>query len=74
MLEGVVLQFDEHMALEDTVVEDQVHEEVFAADHQALLPRLEAKAVAQFEQEVLQLVEQGVLQMALAHHLPGLEA
>ena len=52
MPECVVLEFNEHMAFEDAVVEHQINKEVVAADEQALLPRLEAEAVAQFQQVV----------------------
>lgn len=74
VFESIVLEFDQHVAFEDAVVEHQVNEEMFAADEQALLPRLEAEAVAEFEQEALQLVEQGVFEMAFAHHFLRLEA
>jgi hypothetical protein len=55
VLKGVSLQLDEHMALEHAVVENQVHKEVFAAYDQALLPCLEAKAMAQLQQKACSL-------------------
>ena len=54
------------MALEHAVVEDEVHEEVLVADDDALLPGLEAKAVAHFEQ--------GVFEIGLAHDIAGAQA
>jgi len=74
VLEGIVFQFDQHVALEDAMVEDEIDEEVFAADQQAFLPGFEAEAVAEFEQEVLQPVEQRVFALAFAHHFARLEA
>ena len=40
------LQLDQHMALEDAMVKDQVNEPVGFADQDALLSRLEAEAVS----------------------------
>ena len=48
-------QFYQHVALQDSVVEDQVDESVGIADQDALLPGLETEAVAEFEQEFLHL-------------------
>jgi hypothetical protein len=41
------------MAFQDAMVEDQVNEAVRIADQDPLLPRLEAEAVTEFEQELL---------------------
>ena len=49
------------MALEDSVVEDEIHEKVLVADEDAFLPGLEAEAVTHLQQELLQAVEQGIL-------------
>ncbi len=53
------------------MVEDQVDKEMFVANEDALLPRLEAEAVAQLEQEILKAVEQGVFQIGFRHDIPG---
>ena len=48
MLEAGHLELDQHMALQDTMVEDQVDETVRMADEDAFLARLEAETVAEF--------------------------
>lgn len=55
------------------MVKDQVHEEEFITDEDALLPRLEAKAPAQFQEEILQLVQQGIFQIRLVHDVSRFE-
>src|SRR5262249_9180963 len=62
------------MALQDAMVEDQIDEAVRVADQDPLLPGLEAEAVTELEQEILQTVQELVLEMRLAHHLPGLQS
>ena len=49
------------------MVEDEVHEKVLVADEEALLPGLEAEAMAHLQEELLQAVEQGVLKVRFAH-------
>ena len=61
------------MALEDAVVEDQVHEEMFITDEESLLSGFEAEAVAHLQQELLQAVEQAAVDVdGSAGHGPGL--
>ena len=52
-------QIDQHMALEDAVIEDEIDEAVGVADEDALLAGLETEAVAQFEQEILRACPAG---------------
>lgn len=59
--ERIYLQFDQDMALEDAVVEDQVHETVRVANEDALLAGFETEPVSKFEQKSLQSVEQRLL-------------
>ena len=47
--ERLGFQFHKDMALEHAVIEDEIHEEMFVADEDALLPGLEAKAVAHLQ-------------------------
>lgn len=58
MLEGAGFQIDEQMAAQDAVVEDEIEIVVLLADGDSLLARLEANAVAECEQEELEMVEQ----------------
>jgi hypothetical protein len=74
VLEGIGLEFYEDVALEDTVIEDEVDEEVFVADENALLPGLETEPVAQLEEEILKAVEQGVFEVGLGHDIPRPES
>lgn len=67
--EFIHFEFDEHVALEDAVIENDIHEATCLTNEDALLPRLEAKAVAQLQQKVLQLVEKRVFKIGLAHGL-----
>jgi len=47
-------QLDKHMALQDSMVEDSVDKAVGVADEDALLARLEAEAVSEFQQKRLE--------------------
>ena len=67
------LEVDQHVALEDAVVEDQVDEVVVVVEGDALLPRLEAKAAAHLDQKGLQVVDDGLLQVALSVPRPLLQ-
>ena len=60
---GGGFQFNEYMALEYAVIEDEVDEKVLIADEDALLAGLEAETVAHFEQEVLEAVKKGVFEV-----------
>ena len=43
---------------------------MFVADEDALLAGLEAEAVAQFEEEILQTIQQGIFQVGFSHDIP----
>src|SRR6266446_2873813 len=60
--EAAHLQLDEHMAFQETVIKNEIHEEMLTADQQTFLACLEAEAAPQFQQERLQLVQERVFQ------------
>ena len=53
------LQIDQHVAAQQAIVEDQIDEEMFFLEGEALLPGLEEEAFAQFQQEALDLADDG---------------
>ena len=57
------MKLDEDVAVELAMVEDEINEVVAPADADLLLPVLEAEALAQLEQEVLQVVDEGRFQI-----------
>ena len=67
--EFVHLEFHQHMALEHAMVENEVHEKRLAADEQAFLAPLEAESVAEFQQEVLQSLDERSFQLGFGQHL-----
>ncbi len=67
------LQLHQNVAFEDAMIEDQVHKAVGVAYQDAFLPRFETETVAQLQQKVMQLVQQGVLQVGLTHDLAGFD-
>lgn len=71
--EGLGLQLDEDVALEDAVVEDEVHEEILSTNEDPFLACFEAEAVAHFEKKLLQSFEQGIFQIRFAHGVPRAE-
>jgi len=52
------------IAVQDTIVEHQVGKVVFIVDNHPFLPCLETKSFAHFEQKLLQMSYQGILQIA----------
>src|SRR5882757_4137567 len=60
----------QHVTFENSMVEHQIHKPVSVADEDALLASLEAKTVAQFQQELLQPIEYSILKIRLAHDFP----
>ena len=64
MAELIVFQFDDDIAVQDTIVEHQVDKVVFIVDNHPFLPCLKTKPFAHFEQELLQMRYQGILQIA----------
>ena len=53
----VALEVDEHIAAQQSVVEDEIHIEMIVVESKALLARLEEEAFSQFQKEVLQFVD-----------------
>ena len=65
MGELVELEVDDHVATQETIIEDQVHEEVIFVKGKTFLPRLEQEAFAEFEQEALQVADNGRFEFGL---------
>jgi hypothetical protein len=59
------LEIDQNITAQQPIVENEVHEEVVLAEGEALLPSLEEKAFAEFEEEVLELAYDCGLEVAL---------
>jgi len=57
-LKGLKLQLDGDQAAEEAVIEEQVDEEVVVADTQRVLPSNEREALAELEEEPLDLLDQ----------------
>ena len=68
-LEGAFLQVDDHEAAQAQVVEQQVDVEVLLADVEVILPPDEGEALAEFQQELLQVGQQAGFQFALVEGL-----
>lgn len=56
------LEIDQHMALQNGVIEDEIDVKVVAIESDPLLARDKGKALAEFEQEGLQVVDESLLQ------------
>ena len=65
MRELVELEVDDDVAAEEAVVEDEVHEVVVLVEGEALLAGLEEEAFAEFEEEVLEAIDDGLLEVGL---------
>jgi hypothetical protein len=65
MGELVELEVDDDVAAEEAVVEDQIDEVVVFIEGEALLAGLEEEAFAEFEEEVLEAVDDGLLEVGL---------
>jgi hypothetical protein len=65
MRELVELEVDDDVATEEAVVEDEIHEVVVLIEGEAFLAGLEEKAFAQFEEEVLEAIDDGLLEVGL---------
>lgn len=73
MRELAELEINEHEAAEQAVVEDEVDVEVIALERHALLPRDEAEALAQLEEEAFDAIDDRLLEIALAPVRPLVE-
>src|ERR1035437_740101 len=58
-------QIDQHIAAQQAVVENQIHEEVVFVEGEPPLPRLEEEAFAHLQQETLDLADDGGFQVGL---------
>lgn len=65
-LELVDLEFDGHQAIERPIEEEQVDREIASADLQGILASDETEVAAQFDEELLELLDQPALQIRLA--------
>jgi hypothetical protein len=65
MRELVQLQVDQHIAAQQAVVEHQVQIVVVAVEREPLLAGFEQEALTQLQQEILQSVDDGLLQVRL---------
>ena len=63
VFEGADFQIEQHMAAEPAVIENEVHVIVLVAEGHPELAGFETKAGAEFEEEFLQVVEQGRFQI-----------
>src|SRR3970282_3020722 len=59
------LEVNDHVALQDGVIEHQIDVEVVAVQREPFLPGHEGKASSQLQQEGFQVVEQRLLQIRL---------
>ena len=65
MGELVELEVDDHVATQETIIEDQVHEEVIFVEGKTFLPGLEKEAFAEFEQKALKVADNGCFEFSL---------
>ncbi len=65
MRELANLEVDEHVGSQQPVIEDKIDEEVLFVEGEPLLPGLKEKALAQFEQELFDVGDDGRLQIGL---------
>ncbi len=73
VLELVHFQLHQHVAPQEAVVKDQVHEKILVPDEQAFLAGLQTESIPQFQHKLLQVLEQGRLQAVLRQHILRLQ-
>jgi hypothetical protein len=73
MAEGVHFEFNEDMAFKDAMVENEIHKASGFSYDDALLPGFETKPIAQFQQEFMQVVQEGIFKPGFAYRLAGFE-
>ena len=64
----LVLQFDDDAAMQYAVVEHQVRVVILVIDNNPFLASLKAEALAQFEDEILQMTDQRIFQVLFIHN------
>ncbi len=67
MAELVYLQFYNNMAFQDTVIEYEVGKEIILINQDTLLSGFKAESMPHFQQEVLQVVKDGLLQVVFCY-------
>ena len=67
MAELVYLQLHNNMALQDAVIEHKVGKEIVLINQYAFLPGFKAEAMPHFQQEALQVVKDGLLQVVFCY-------
>jgi len=65
VVEWAHLEIDQHVAAQQPMIEYQINEIMLPADRDPFLPRLETEAAAEFEQKILEMIQQRPLQLAL---------
>ena len=63
--EPAEFQINEHVSAEQAIVEDQIDEEMFAIKSESALAGLEEEPFAQFQEEMLNAVDDGGLEVGL---------
>lgn len=58
-------QVDQHIGAQQAVVENQIDEKMVVVKGKALLPVLKQKALTQLQQKMLDLADDGALQVGL---------
>ena len=58
-------QINQHIAAQQAVVENQIDKKMIFIEGKAFLPGFEQKAFTQFQQKILQLIDNGGLKVAL---------
>ena len=71
--EFVHFKFNEDMAFEDTVIENQIHKPSGLSDDDAFLPGFEAKSVTELYEEFMKVVQQSSFEIGFADGLTGFE-
>jgi hypothetical protein len=73
MAEFFEFQFNQHMALENTMIENKVHEIMAIPDENTFLTCLKTEPMAQLQQKRLKFIQKLLFQMRLAHDFLWLE-
>lgn len=72
--EAVDFDFDQHMAFEGAVVEDEIHEAAGFADDDAFLLGFEAESVAEFHKEFPEVLDERGFEVGLGDSVLGAQA
>lgn len=72
--EFLVLQFYDYAAMQDAVIKHEVGIIILVVNDNAFLAGFEAEALAEFEDELLQVTDKRILQVVLVNHVLSLES